>query len=109
VKPETHTLDDLRAMMTPDERRLADEYVKRLPTTWIISKPDFMTALNLNRETANAMIDGREVVRADWGGGSKAYWYITRESIVRLIHKRILGIRDTEPQTLRQQARLFEP
>ena len=105
MNPETYTVEQLRAMMTPGQRKLADQYVARLPAGTVIAKPDFMAALGLHAETAQAMIDEREVDAADWGGRGKQYWYITRESIISLIHKRILGLRAQVPTTLRTQER----
>lgn len=101
-----YTLAELRGMMTPGQRAFADDDVARLPKDAVISKPDFMAALDLHHEVASAMIEDREVDAADWGGRGKAYWYITRDSIVLLIHRRILGLRQAVQRTMRTQDRL---
>lgn len=80
-------------MMKPEQIRLVDNVVSRLPAREIISHADFRTALNLHFETAQAMIDGQEVVAMDCGTRSKSYWRITRESAVLLVHRRVLGIK----------------
>lgn len=100
-----YTVAELRGMMKPGQRALADSYVARLPKTALVSKPDFIAALDLHHEVADSMIAEMELDAADWGGRGKAYWYITRDSIVHLIHRRILGIRSSVPRTLRSQAR----
>lgn len=102
-----YTVDQLRAMMTPGQRQLADRYVSRLPKGATISKPDFCSAVdNLHPDTVQAMIDSHELDAADWGSGSKSYWYILRESAVLQIHKRVLGIRSATTRTMLTQDRL---
>ena len=81
-------------MMTPGQLQMADGYVARLPAGPIISRPDFCAACGgLHHSTVQAMIESGELDAADWGSGSKSYWYIQRESAVLHIHRRILGIR----------------
>lgn len=89
-----YSLEELRLMMSKGQLKIADRYVSRLPAGAMISKPDFCSACDdLHPDTVQAMIDARELDATDWGGGSKSYWYILRESAVLQIHRRILGIK----------------
>jgi hypothetical protein len=106
MSTETYTVPQLRAMMNAGQQKLADRYVARLPREDVIQMADFRTALDLHPDTAQQIVDDMEVDAADWGSRSKAYWWITRESIVLLIHRRVLGIRATTRRTLLSQARL---
>lgn len=89
-----YSLAELRSMMTPGQVEMADSYVARLPPGSTISSPDFSAACGgLHYSSVQAMIESGELDAADWGGGSKSYWHINRESAILQIHRRILGIR----------------
>lgn len=86
-------ISDLRAMMTPGQRALADFYAARLPKSRIVSKPDLCAAFWWSEHTAEAFIDNGSLVAVDIGRGTKKRWMIERDSALLLVHRRILGIR----------------
>lgn len=103
-----YTLAELRSMMTPGQLQMADHWVSRLPpplpSHYVITRPDFISATGLSPATVQDMIDNREMDVADWGCGTKSRWFILRSSAVLQIHRRILGIREPIPTAGRSLA-----
>ncbi|MDZ7317470.1 MAG: hypothetical protein ONB24_15265 [candidate division KSB1 bacterium] len=96
TKPELELFD----CMTPAQRALAEAYLRRLPPGELIAKPDLQAAFALHPQAVTALIECGELIGIDKGAGSRARWFITRQSAEAFICRRILGISSKRERSL---------